>query len=263
MVKTIAFLGTLVAAVFASVGAYAVPVPLALKPCGTFFVAEAVSGDELLAPDGSRLVLSSVKAPEIWQQGDQYRSWPHSEASRSTLDALVRGQNLALFCEGEDQTLDDHKIAHALTGNGHWLQHELVSRGSVLVLPRADHSAGLDSLLAAEGIARTNRTGLWSALDLEKAAEDEIPTGRLAIVSGQVLNAARVGNRIFLNFGQDWRTDFTVEIPARAIRLFEKSGLNPMDLAQAQVEVRGWVTWRGGPLMRLEGPGQLQVFGRE
>lgn len=260
MVKTIAIVGAAVAAIFSGHAAHAVPVPLSLKPCGEFLVAGAMTGDELEAPEGSRLVLASVKAPELWQPTDNYQSWPHAEASRSSLQSLVEGQKLALFCEGEDETLDGKKIAHALMENGHWLQHELVIRGSVLVLPRANHLAGLNSLLAAEAIARASNTGLWSALDLERKATGEIPTGRLVIVSGQVLNAARVGNRIYLNFGENWRTDFTVELPARSVRLFEKTGINPLALEQSQVEVRGWVSWRGGPHMRIDGPGQLQTI---
>ncbi|MBO6504550.1 MAG: thermonuclease family protein [Kordiimonadaceae bacterium] len=260
MVKTFAALVSLVAAVLAQPSAHAVPIPLSLKACGQFTVAEAVSGDELVAADGSHLVLSAIKAPEVWQATDQYRSWPHAEKSRAILDELVSGQKLALFCEAEDQTLVGKKIAHALVENGHWLQHQLVIRGAAMVLPRAGHVAGLDSLRAAEAIARTNKTGLWSAMDLERNAVDDIRTGRLVIVSGRVQNAAKVGNRIFLNFGENWRTDFTVEIPTRAIRLFKKLDIDPLELTQKQVEVRGWVTWRGGPFMRLEGPGQLVIL---
>lgn len=232
MVKTFAVLMILVMAALAHPLAHAVPIPLSLKACGQFTVAEAVSGDELVAVDGNHLVLSGIKAPELWQATDQYRSWPHAEASRAILDELVRGQKLALFCEGEDQTLVGEKIAHALMENGHWLQHELVVRGAAMVLPRADHLAGVHGLRAAEAIARTRETGLWSAMDLERNAVDEIPTGRLMIVSGRVQNAARVGNRIFLNFGENWRSDFTAEIPARALRLFKKVDINPLELAQ-------------------------------
>ena len=260
MVKTFAVMMSLVAAVLARPAAHAVPIPLSLKACGQFSVAEAVSGDELVAADGSHLILSSIKAPEVWQATDQYRSWPHAEESRAILNGLVSGQKLALFCEGEDQTLVGKKIAHGLTENGHWLQHELVVRGAAIVLPRAGHVAGLGHLRAAESIARTEKTGLWSAMDLERKASDDIPTGRLMIVSGHVKNAARVGNRIFLNFGENWRTDFTVEVPSRALRLFKKLNIDPLAFAEKEIEVRGWVTWRGGPFMRLEGPGQLQVL---
>ena len=104
------------------------------------------------------------------------------------------------------------------------------------------------------------KLGLWSELELEITADADIPTGRLAIVTGKVLNAARSGNRIFLNFGDDWRKDFTAEIPARVIRLFKKNGIDPLELQGLTIEVRGWVTWRGGPHMLVEGPGQIRLL---
>lgn len=258
MVKTIGklFVGT-AALVWSSV-AQGTPLPASLEPCGVFLVDKALSGDELLAKDGFRLLLAAVKAPEVWQSTDQYRSWPHAEKSRQLLESLTTGSSLSLYCEGETQTFDDRKIAHVLTETGDWLQHELVTQGSVMVLPRANHQSGLDALQAAEDIARQEKRGLWSELELETTADGDIPTGRLAIVTGKVLNAARAGNRIFLNFGDDWRKDFTVEIPTRVIRVYKKSGMDPLQLQGLRVEVRGWVTWRGGPHMLIEGPGQIR-----
>ena len=229
-------------------------------PCGVFLVDKALSGDELLAMDGSRLLLAAVKAPEVWQPNDQYRSWPHAEKSRQLLENLALGRSLSLYCEGETQTFDGRKIAHALTETGEWLQHELVTQGIVLLLPRANHQSGLDALRTAEDIARQEKRGLWSELELEATADADIPTGRLAIVTGKVLNAARSGNRIFLNFCDDWRKDFTAEIPTRVIRLFKKNNIDPLELQGFTIEVRGWVTWRGGPHMLVEGPGQIRLL---
>lgn len=259
LVKTNRWLVSALAPVLWTAKVAALPVPLSLTPCGSFEVARVVSGDELEQADGTRLLLAAIKAPEMWQPDDQYRSWPHANESQEHLARLVGGSSLALFCEGERETFDGKTIAHALTGNGHWLQHELVVQGSVLVLPRPSHQAGLDTLYAAESIARQRDVGLWNKLDLMVSADDDIQTGSLKLVTGKVLSANRVANRVYLNFGEDWQRDFTVEIPRRAVRFFEEASIDPLELNGKTVEARGWVTWRGGPHMLIDGPGQLTI----
>lgn len=241
-------------------GVKALPVPLSMERCGQFVVEQAVSGDTLLSADGEILSLAAVKAPELWQPDDAYRSWPHAERSRSQLAELTRGQVLELFCDGETKTFDNKLIAHALLPNGHWLQHQMVEKGMVFVFPLATQVLGLNELYAAELVARSRQDGLWSDLDLLAEASEQVQTSRFKIVTGKVVAAARVGNRLFLNFGENWRTDFTVEIPSRALRRFKQRDINPIVFQDSLVEVRGWVTWKGGPHILLDGPGQIRVL---
>ncbi len=243
-----------------SFGVTATPVPLSMERCGRFVVERAVTGDTLLSTDGKTLALAAVKAPELWRPGDAYRSWPHAERSRSELAAVTDGRSLELFCDGEKRTFDNQLIAHVLLPNGHWLQHQLVEKGMVFVFPRATQALGLNALYAAELVARSGRDGLWNELDLLAEAGEQVQTGRFKIVTGEVVAAARVGNRLFLNFGENWRTDFTVEIPSHALRRFKQQGIDPLDWQTFRVEARGWVTWKGGPHILLEGPSQIRTL---
>lgn len=260
MVKYFRFFFTLFVAGPLCSGVQAVPVPLSMEQCGRFVVEQAVSGDTLLSADGAILSLAAVKAPEVWQPDDAYRSWPHAERSRRQLAIVTHGQVLELFCDGESKTFDNKLIAHALLPNGHWLQHQMVEKGMAFVFPRATQKLGLNELYAAELVARSGQYGLWSELDLLTGAGEQIQTGRFKIVTGKVVAAARVGNRLFLNFGENWRTDFTVEIPSRALRRFKQQGIDPLEWQARRIEARGWVTWKGGPHILLEGPGQIRVL---
>lgn len=226
-------------------------------------VHNALAGDRLVDAAGQKLLLAAIKAPEVWQKSDTYRSWPHAELSRRKLEQLVSGQTLTLFCEGEARTYNGEHIAQATMQDGRWLQHVLIERGLAFVFPRADQTTGIDLLINEEVLARQKAKGLWAQLDLTSNATDKIQTGRLKIVRGTVTAAARSGNRIFLNFGNDWRKDFTVEILARTLRSFKDVGLDPLTWKAADVEVRGWVTWKGGPHIMLEGPGQIRLVDAE
>jgi hypothetical protein len=112
-------------------------------------------------------------------------------------------------------------------------------------------------MLAIERKARAARRGLWA----EPAFMAQDPTalaasaGRFRIVRGRVLRVAPTERYVYLNFGRDWRADFTVRAQAA-----ELAGLDLASLAGRLVEVRGVVLEAGGPLIELSHPQQIQVL---
>jgi len=233
-----------------------------LEDCGTVTAQGAIGGARFTTTAGQVVKLALVKAPELWKKGDPYKSWPHAEAARDALVALTNGQAISLFCEGAKTNREGELVAHALLADGRWLQHELVESGNVFVFPRPTRRRGLEALYRAEDAARAEGRGLW-AYDNLKAVDalgKDVRTGWFQIVRGKVVAANQVGPTLYLNFGQDWRTDFTVEIPGSAMRHFEKAKLDPLTLEGRLVEVRGWIDFKGGPRLLLQGPGQLRLL---
>lgn len=254
-------------------GAVSAAMPAGLTACGTAIITDAPDGETLTTSDGSSIQLAGIKAPEIWPRGAQYATWPHAEWSQASLQRLTIGQTVSLFCEGETVSLNGEKIAHMQLPSGEWLQQILVGEGAVFVFPRRDHISGIPLLYAAEDRARQSNLGIWQSNKIYRTnsgndndvtassnAAGEIRTGWFQVVRGTVLNAAPVRRQIFLNFGTDWRKDFTVEISASANRAFGKANIDPLSYQMQLVEVRGWVTWKGGPHIMLEGPGQIRTI---
>ena len=75
-----------------------------------------------------------------------------------------------------------------------------------------------------------------------------------------MVSAVVIKGRAYLNFGQDWRTDFTFSISPRDRRRFEQQGVDLAGLAGRRVRARGWVTLRNGPLIQLTHPEQLEIL---
>ena len=121
---------------------------------------------------------------------------------------------------------------------------------------RGDHA----ELLAAEDMARAQARGLWS--DPDHAVRGPGPDALMQvleswqIVRGLVVAAEARRGTVFLNFGSDWRTDFTVAVPKGVAEAMAEP---PDALAGARVEVRGFVESVNGPAMWLRHPGQLRV----
>jgi len=66
--------------------------------------------------------------------------------------------------------------------------------------------------------------------------------------AGLVLDVVVVKGRGYLNFGPDWRTDFTVAIAPADLRAFEAEGFDITALEGRFIRVRGWLKFFNGPM---------------
>ena len=117
-------------------------------------------------------------------------------------------------------------------------------------------------MLARERTARAAGLGIWAhpfyALRRAEAAAEAI--GSFQLVEGRVLEAAKVRGRVYLNFGEDWKTDFTISIAPKAWKLFEAEGIAPQDYRGRRLRVRGWLKSLNGPMIAATHPEQIEVL---
>jgi len=136
------------------------------------------------------------------------------------------------------------------------------------VVTFSDERAAAADLLTVEDVARRAGRGLWgsaafaplSALDV--AAADRM-RGRLAVIEGVVASAAVVRGRLYLNFGQDWRTDVTVSVRSAALRTFPPEAREAVHWQGRSVRVRGWVQRYNGPLIEADHPEAIELLAVE
>lgn len=142
------------------------------------------------------------------------------------------------------------------TGAG--VRAELLEDGLALVEPAVMHVACLADLFAAERQAETAGRGLWarSKVVLSSRASDlTVHTGRTVLVSGTVESIGETKRTIYLNFGADWRTDFTVLIRRSDAKTW---GHDLTLLKGERVRLRGVLeAWNGG-LIQVEHPAQIE-----
>jgi len=185
----------------------------------------------------------------------------------------IRRRDAFLDAAGEALLLDDviegrdrygRRIAHLRTPEGAWLQADLVEAGLAVVSSLADADT-LAALAPLEAGAREASRGGWgSGIFVAAPPDADLLSQRLfseQLVEGVVLAAAEGRDgRVYLNFGADWRTDFTVTVPADLRADFERSHGDALALEGARVRVRGWVRAENGPMIRLASPPMLEVL---
>ena len=142
------------------------------------------------------------------------------------------------------------------------LQYILVSSGAVRVWPQTNDMAFIRALLLAEKKARADKRGLWAlkAYSVRNADNAKMALNRFNIIEGRVLNASERRGRAFLNFGDDYRDDFTVTATWRQAKHWAQEGsFDWLALKGEKVRVRGYISWVNGPSISLNHPLQIEL----
>lgn len=227
----------------------------------------AVTGADTLAIDPSinglnELRLAGIDAAEAPLGRPLNSPWPLAEQARASLAALTREKTIRLAFAGQRTDRYRRLVDQVYRADGVWLQGELLRAGLARVHTTAENREFAREMLAIEAEARAARRGLWAspvyAVVSAQRVGDQI--GSFALVEGRVIGARQVKKRVYLNFGADWRDDFTVTIDAASLPLFDEAGLDPLTLQGRMVRVRGWVETFNGPSIEATHPEQIEVL---
>jgi endonuclease YncB( thermonuclease family) len=213
------------------------------------------------AADEVRLAGIEGVKPPLGRPAD--RPWPLALQAERALAELAQGENVRLVPAERPVDRYGRLLAQAYLADGRWLQGELLREGLARVATGADSRAEAKRMQEIEAEAREARRGLWGSPVYAVASPTTVRdrVGSFAVVEGQVIAARRVKQRVYLNFGSDWRDDFTVTIAAPALPLFGQAGLDPLALAGQSVRVRGWVERYNGPVIEATHPEQIELLG--
>lgn len=230
-------------------------------------VVEVIDGDTLrIEPplDGlAEVRLAGIQGikPPLDRPPD--RPWPLALEASRFLAELTEGQAIRLVPAERPVDRYGRLVAQAYLADGRWLQGELLGAGFARVATGLDSRERAAEMLAREAEARVARLGAWAspvyAVASPTTVRDRI--GSFAVVEGEVVAARRVKDRVYMNFGQDWRDDFTVTIAAAALPLFAQAGLDPLALGGRRIRVRGWIERYNGPAVEATHPEQIEVLG--
>jgi endonuclease YncB( thermonuclease family) len=244
--------------------AAAAPLPAGLQVEGRAVVREVIDGDTLRLADGRSVRLVGILVPKAPAEGARAPVWPLAQAARSVLAELAEGREVVIAYDGPRSDRHNYVLAHLASATGLWLQGELVARGMARVYTEPDSRAAAAELLAIEAQARATRRGIWAQAAFHVLRPDE--TARhidsFQLVEGKALRLETRRGRVYLNFGDDWRSDFTVTISPEARRLFVASGLDPLAFAGKTLRIRGWIKSLNGPSIEATHPEQIEVLSK-
>lgn len=248
--------------------AFAQDAPLAgpdlspLKRTGIGRVDQVLDGLTIVLKDKKIIRLSSIDIPDhAYPDGGTINL-----AAKAALEKLLpSGTEVLIYQTRMAKTGRTNRLGQELTHlvkkeDGTWLNGALVENGYARAMPsdtNPDHAATLYTL---EQKARKANLLLWSdkgwpVLTPERAGEG---IGEYRIVEGTVVSAATVKNNLYLNFGKNWKDDFTIMLTPAIRRDLARRGIDPLALPHKTIRARGYIREYNGPFMEPESALRLE-----
>jgi hypothetical protein len=187
---------------------------------------------------------------------------PDLERQIGTALGLLKGQKVTLRATAPKLDRYGRLRAQVLLSTGEWLQRDFVLRGLARVQIAPDRPECAPELYSAEADARKARRGLWALPQYAVRASESLrwrDLGSFQIVEGTVLNV-KVSGRAYLNFGRNWRTDFTITISPDDMKIFCRKGVDPSSYTGKRVRVRGVVDRMNGYEIEVGSPEAIEVL---
>ncbi|MCF8467084.1 MAG: thermonuclease family protein [Sneathiella sp.] len=152
--------------------------------------------------------------------------------------------------------------AKIVTDKGKWLQEELIAAGFGWWDGATNYPTDLRMrLIAAEERAENQKRGVWKTFAVVDANDPKqhLADGAFVIAEGIIRDIHSASGITFLNFGDNWRSDFTAAISKESRKNFERQGWKLASLKNKLVRIRGLLRFYNGPFMDLGFPEQLDV----
>lgn len=245
---------------------------VALEPGETGTVSFVIDGDGFVLEGGLKVQLAGIEAPQrAWPEQD-LAGFPLADEAQQYLQQLVKGKTVKLFYGGKTRDRFDRALAQVWlvdeTGEKQqWLQETVLSAGYARVYTWPDTDVDVTSFYLAEQAARKARRGIWnnrrtkSFYKIRKPDPNPLAqyVDSLQVVEGVVVSTTDVRGTVFLNFGSDYKTDFTVGVSKKRVKAFQAQGIDPLKLEGARIRVRGWLELQNGPIIWANDPRRIEI----
>lgn len=233
-----------------------------LKKSTSGQVVKVVDGDTVVLKDQTRIRLVGIQAPKLPLSRKKRKGWPLALESKKMLSDLVLGKSVTLYFGGQRQDRYGRALAHLFLADGLWVQGEMLKYGMARVYTFPNNRAVTPQMMDFETMARQNNSGIW-AMNYYKSKKQETSAeyyNSFQLITGTVKKVVKIRGTYYLNYGKDWKEDFTIVIKSRAVRKFIKAGIRLEDYAGKDIEVRGWLKSYNGPMIEATHPEQINII---
>jgi hypothetical protein len=161
---------------------------------------------------------------------------------------------------------DFEKIQAIVEKDSLWVQKHLISEGLSWAFPEDDTDGVVLPLLKKdEEDAIKKSTGMWNTAlyGLKNPETVKKYINSYQVVEGRVSFVTEKQSYAYLNFEEDWKTDFTILVDKQLRDDFAEKG-QLFDFKKAFegkiLRVRGWVESKNGPAIKITSVGQLDII---
>lgn len=229
-------------------------------------VIDVVDGDTVTLASGMAVRLVGIQAPKLPLGRPGFAKWPLADKAKKRVIKLLMNRPVRLFYGGQKFDRYGRKLAQLWRADKKgepelWIQGALLKQGLARVYTFPDNRALALEMLARERVARLKSKGMWGDPFYEVRIPEDLDrmVDTFQVVGGNVASTAIVRGRGYINFGDDWRTDFTASVAPRVLRKFPELAAAFDGYEGQKIQVRGWIKRYNGPMIEVTHPEQIEV----
>ena len=245
----------------------------------TRLVSRIIDAHTLRLDDGSELVLSDIYTLPRYQptiKGAATDPQKHQTEDIKFLKELTLGKAIKLKFDRKFIDRYGRRTAHVYTvagGKEIWIQAEMIKHGYAMVASGGQKTTRhaiqncIKLLLKQEASARIYNRGHWGthlfeAKSAGRSKDLAAATQTFQLIEGRVRRISENNGRLYLNFGRNWKNDFTISLNKRVLKLLKMQPVDIAGLKGKYIRVRGWIENSYGPMIRLRRPGDLEIIAK-
>lgn len=230
--------------------------PCLQLPEGSGVVSKLSKQNIIILDDGRKLKLANI--------------YTSKKLSHSYLKNLIFKKPITFYASGRKKDRHNRHLVQIFfqeNGNRIWLQSHLISQGLAVPLALPNTKQCFLELLENEKKARSKDLedqSINQHFPIIKSNNlkilNEKVQGSFQIVEGKLWSISRTAKNTYLNFSDNWRTDFTVMISNHLLKRKKDKWPNLKAMKGKTIRVRGWLDHYNGPMIRLDVPEMLEAL---
>ncbi|MCF7873099.1 MAG: thermonuclease family protein [Candidatus Omnitrophica bacterium] len=229
-------------------------------------VKKVVDGDTIILSTGEHLRYIGIDTPESRiKKGAQFVYDPQPFAREATQfnKKLVEGKTIRVEFDIDKKDRYGRLLGYCFI-NDNFVNKELLEKGYATLYTYPPNVKYVEVLAKAQKQARQSNRGMWGVYQAISPQQAHRFINQIRTVKGKVLTTYQSNKCTYLNFGPDYKTDFTVVIFNNTLDYFHQNGINPADFYRGKtIEVSGRIREYNGPEIIINSPEEIRVIEKE
>ncbi|MFH1769002.1 MAG: thermonuclease family protein [Candidatus Omnitrophota bacterium] len=213
-------------------------------------VSEVIDGDTVRLSDGKLLRYIGIDTPEITRKENGrfiYDPAPFAQEAKELNRQLVENKFATIKFDLEKNDSYGRILGYCFVEDT-FVNAKLIEEGFAVLSTQPPNISHVDLFVSLEEKARRKKAGLWGSYEVIDSDQAEKFINQIRTVRGRVLSTHKSKKAVYLNFGIDYRKDFTVVIFSNCWKTFEKEKVAPQKVYKNKVvEVTGRIREYNGP----------------
>ncbi len=230
--------------------------------CNHIKVIQVIDGDTVKLSDGRLLRYIGIDTPEVRVREKSrfvYNPQPFSLEAKELNRKLVENKFVRVEFDIEKFDVYGRMLGYCFVDDI-FVNARLIEEGLAVLYTKPPNVKYTDLFVTLQKKAQALHKGIWGAYEVVSSNGAYNFINQIRTVKGKVKGVYTSKKAVFLNFGEDYRKDFTVVIFNDCLGFFKEKNINPLTFYRdKEIKVWGRIREYNGPEIIVCNPSQIEV----